>query len=155
MKKIFFVLILQCFISAVSAAEDTNAEKGITPNISDHYQAQPVVYHFEKMPVENMNSGISRQYLYGAQSQIVKWYFKKGSEVPMHHHVNEQITWIVSGAVNVYSQGKVFVVKAGDVIIIPSNVPHRFVALEDTIDIDYFTPARQDWIDNTAAYIKK
>lgn len=71
----------------------------------------------------------------------------------MHFHPNEQITWITQGAVKVLSQGKEFIVKPGDVLIIPPNVPHEFIALEDTIDIDFFTPVREDWLNNTAGYI--
>lgn len=68
--------------------------------------------------------------------------------------MNEQITWITQGSVKVTSQGKEYIVKAGEVMVIPSNVPHEFLALEDTIDIDYFTPARQDWLTETASYIQ-
>jgi quercetin dioxygenase-like cupin family protein len=70
--------------------------------------------------------------------------------VPLHHHVNEQITWITQGAAEVYSQGRKYIMKAGDIMIIPLNIPHEFTFLEDTIDIDVFAPARQDWADGTA-----
>jgi quercetin dioxygenase-like cupin family protein len=148
----FSLLILGHPSFADTSAKGASPAVGTIPNISEHYQALPVLYHFEKMPVEKISDKVSRQYLYGAQSQIVKWYFKKGAEIPLHHHVNEQITWITSGEVLVYSQGKIFDVKAGDVIIIPPNVPHRFVALEDTIDVDFFTPSRQDWLDDKVTY---
>lgn len=152
--RIFLVCILLFWLKttcAESAAQP--ALNGIIPNISGHYQALPTLYHFEKMPVEQLSDKISRQYIYAAQSTLVKWIFKKGAIVPLHHHVNEQITWITQGSVRVNSQGKEFIVKAGEVITIPPNVPHEFLALEDnTIDIDFFTPARQDWIDNTAKY---
>lgn len=149
---IYFATIFLTFIfsSAIYAAE------GVMPNISDHYQAVPVLYHFDKMVPEKISEGITRQYIYGSQEQIVKWVFQKNAVVPLHHHVNEQITWITQGSVKVYSQGKVFILKAGDVIVIPPNVPHKFVSLEDnTIDIDMFAPARQDWIDSKADYLNK
>lgn len=102
-----------------------------------------------------MGNGITRQTIHNAQSTVAKWVFPKGATVPLHHHVNEQITWITSGSVEVFTQGKRFVVKAGEVIVFPANVPHEFRSLEDgTVDIDIFTPARQDWIDGTAVYIK-
>ncbi len=80
---------------------------------------------------------------------------KKGAIVPLHHHINEQITWITEGACEVYSQGKKFLLRAGSLMIIPPNVPHEFHFTEDTIDIDIFSPQRQDWIDGTAGYYAK
>jgi len=90
----------------------------------------------------------------GSQSMLVKWTLQKGAIIPLHFHPNEQVTWITKGAVKVLSQGKEFIVKAGGVLIFPPNVPHEFLALEDTIDIDFFTPAREDWLNNTATYIQ-
>jgi quercetin dioxygenase-like cupin family protein len=144
------------FVSCVVSAKDTvDPTAGVIPNISDHYHALPVLYHFETMPIEKVSDTISRQYIYGSGSMIVKWYFKKGAVVSLHHHVNDQITWITKGSVKVKSQGKVFIVKAGEVIVIPPNVPHEFIALEDTIDVDVFSPARQDWIDKTDQYLQQ
>ena len=81
------------------------------------------------------------------QSTFVKWTVKKGGVFPLHHHANGQITWITEGRCEVYSQGKKFIVSAGMIIIIPPNVPHEFACTEDSIDIDFFAPQRQDWID--------
>jgi quercetin dioxygenase-like cupin family protein len=72
----------------------------------------------------------------------------------MHYHPHEQTTWITQGEVKVLSQGKEYIVKAGEIVIIPPYVPHEFHALADTIDIDFFTPVRDDWLNNSAAYIK-
>jgi mannose-6-phosphate isomerase-like protein (cupin superfamily) len=69
-------------------------------------------------------------------------------------HMNEQITWITEGVAEVYSQGQKFIMKAGDIMVIPPNVPHEFIFTEDTIDIDIFAPGRQDWLDGTATYLK-
>jgi quercetin dioxygenase-like cupin family protein len=66
---------------------------------------------------------------------------------PLHHHANEQITWITKGRCEVSSQGKKYIVTAGMVMVIPPNVPHEFVCTEDSIDIDFFAPQRQDFID--------
>jgi len=128
--------------------------KGIIPNISAHYNALPICYSFENMPEEKLSELISRQYIYAAQSMLVKWTLKKGAVVPLHFHENEQITWITKGSVKVFSQGKEFIIKAGEVIVFPPFVPHEFVALEDTIDIDVFAPVRQDWINEQASYLK-
>lgn len=128
--------------------------RGSLPHIFDHYQSSPLFYKFEKMPIEKLTDKISRQYIYAGQSMLVKWIFKRGAKIPLHHHVNEQITWITKGKVIVYSQGKKYTVKAGEVIIFPPHVPHEFIILEDTIDIDFFTPAREDWINQSAGYLQ-
>jgi quercetin dioxygenase-like cupin family protein len=80
---------------------------------------------------------------------------EKGAVVPLHHYVNEQITWITQGEAEVYSQGKKYVMHAGDIMIIPPNVPHEFRFTQDTIDIDIFSSQRQDWMDGTADYFSK
>lgn len=153
MKKLAYLFLAVTFLSSAYAQSANDENSGTIPNISAHYAAVPVLYHFENMPVEKVSDQIGRQYIYSSQGTLVKWFFKKGAVVPLHHHINEQITWITKGSVRVDSQGKTFIVKAGDVIVIPPNVPHKFTALEDTIDIDVFSPARQDWIDNTAQYL--
>jgi quercetin dioxygenase-like cupin family protein len=128
---------------------------GKIPAIFDHYTAVPQFYDFDNSPVEVLSDKISRQYVMGGQTMLVKWTFKKGAVVPLHFHPNEQVTWITEGAAQVKSQGKTFIVKAGDVIIFPPFAPHEFVMLEDTIDIDFFTPVRMDWITGSADYLKK
>lgn len=139
----------------MSKTKKTTKTSGILPHIFEHYKALPLFYDFDNMPIEKLSDKISRQFIYGTQSMLVKWIFKKGAEVPLHHHVNEQITWITKGSVVVYSQNKEFIIKAGEVIIFPPHVPHEFFALEDTIDIDFFSPIREDWISQSADYIKK
>lgn len=126
---------------------------GSLPHIIEHYHALPTFYDFEKMPIEKLTDKVSRQYIYCGQSMLVKWIFKKGAHIPLHHHVNEQITWITKGKVMVHSQEKKFTVKAGEVIVFPPHVPHEFFILENTIDIDFFTPVREDWINQHADYL--
>jgi quercetin dioxygenase-like cupin family protein len=122
--------------------------------ITKHYSAQPSLYQFDTISKEKLSDKITRQYIMGSQSMLVKWTLDKGAIIPLHFHPSEQITWITKGSVKVLSQGKEFIVKSGDVLVIPPNVPHEFLALEDTIDIDFFTPAREDWLNNTASYIR-
>lgn len=122
-------------------------------HIASHYHAIPLFYHFDKMPIEKLSDKISRQYIYASNSMLVKWIFKKGAEIPLHHHVNEQITWITKGKVLVISQQKEFIVKAGEVIVFPPHVPHAFYVLENCIDIDFFTPVREDWINQNTSYL--
>jgi quercetin dioxygenase-like cupin family protein len=121
-------------------------------HISSYYSALPNLYDFDGMEPEEFLPGVKRVYIYGSQSQIVKLIIKKGAEVPLHHHVNEQITGIMKGKVRVMSQNKEFIVSTGEVLILPPNVPHEFIALEDAINIDFFTPARQDWLEAKNVY---
>ena len=149
------LLLSVCATASQSSITHSENDQGVIPAISQHYNALPSLYHFDQMPIEKVSDLISRQYIYGSESMLVRWFLKKGAVVPLHHHVNEQITWITKGSVKVYSQGNVYIVKAGDVIVIPPNVPHQFVALEDTIDIDCFAPARQDWIEGNTPYLNQ
>ena len=121
--------------------------KGIQPGVSGHSVTMPVLYQLDQQPIEQISPLVQRQYLSGAQSTFVKWTVKKGGVFPLHHHANEQITWITEGRCEVSSQGKKFIMTVGTVLIIPPNTPHEFVCTEDTIDIDFFAPQRQDWID--------
>ncbi|AHY51173.1 cupin domain-containing protein [Bradyrhizobium japonicum] len=120
---------------------------GIQSGGSGHSAVLPVLYQLDQQPIEQISPLVQRQYLVGAQSTFVKWIVKKGGVFPLHHHANEQITWITEGRCEVSSQGKKFIMTAGTVMVIPPNTPHEFVCTEDTIDIDFFSPQRQDWID--------
>lgn len=130
----------------------------ISYSYNHHYADEPMhveLVDFEKMTPEKFGDKITRSYVYGENAMIARFVFKKGAIVPKHNHPNEQITYILKGAVRVLSEGKEYIVKAGQVLIIPPNVYHEFEALEDTIDLDVFTPPRQDWIDGTDTYLKK
>lgn len=148
----YFLVALMLIFSLTVFGED--AIKNNPSEISKHYSAQPSLYQLDSISKEKLSDKITRQYLMGSQSMLVKWTLKKGAVIPMHFHPNEQITWITNGSVKVFSQGKEFILKPGDVLVIPPNVPHEFIALEDTIDIDFFTPTREDWLNNTASYIQ-
>lgn len=125
--------------------------RGIIPSVSAHMATLPMLYDLGNQPVEQISPLVRRQFLAGSQTTFVKWIVKKGGVFALHHHVYEQITWITEGRCEVYSQGKMFVMTAGTVLIIPPNVPHEFVCTEDTIDIDFFAPARQDWLEGRAS----
>jgi quercetin dioxygenase-like cupin family protein len=132
-----------------------SGSKGIIPKIFDHYPALPLLYPFDQSKIEVISDKISRQFVMGGQTMLVKWILKKGAHIDLHFHVNEQITWITEGAVEVHSQGKTFTIRAGEVIIFPAYVPHEFFALEDTIDMDFFAPVRGDWLTNSDDYLKR
>ncbi|WP_199707582.1 cupin domain-containing protein [Teichococcus wenyumeiae] len=121
--------------------------RGVIPSVSAHNAAAPMLYDVGAQPIEQVSPLIQRQYLSGSQSTIVKWTVEAGAVFPLHHHANEQITWITQGRCEVFSQENRYVLTAGSVLIIPPNVPHEFRCTEDSIDIDFFAPARQDWAD--------
>jgi quercetin dioxygenase-like cupin family protein len=85
---------------------------------------------------------------------IARVLLKKGCIVPRHSHHNEQVTYILEGALKFELNDQEVVVRAGEVLGIPPNVPHKAVALEDTVDLDIFTPPREDWIAKTDAYLR-
>jgi quercetin dioxygenase-like cupin family protein len=133
-------------LSAAPAPADAPG-RGILPDISRHSAMMPTLYDFDAQPIEQISPLVQRQMLNGTRSTIVRGIAKAGGVFPLLNHVNEQITWITKGRCEVYSQGKKFTMTAGTILVIPPNVPLEFVCLEDTIDIDFFSPRRQDWID--------
>ena len=85
-------------------------------------------------------------------------YFTKGGTVPKHAHDNEQITYVLDGCLRFFlgdDGDEVVDVRAGEVLVIPPNLPHAAEALEDTLDVDIFNPPRQDWLDGTDAYLRQ
>jgi quercetin dioxygenase-like cupin family protein len=107
------------------------------------------------MPTEHLNPLLDRQFVAGEKSMLARLRLRKGCIVPLHSHENEQITYILEGALKFSLQGKEVVVRAGEILVIPSNVPHSAEAIEDTVDLDVFCPPRADWISGTDAYLRK
>ena len=107
------------------------------------------------MPMEHLNPLLDRQFVAGDKSMLARLRLRKGCIVPLHSHENEQITYILEGALKFSLQGKEVVVRAGEILVIPSNVPHSAEAIEDTVDLDVFCPPRADWISGTDAYLRK
>lgn len=110
---------------------------------------------FADIPVEHLNPMIDRQFVHGKKAMLSRLFLRKGAIVPEHHHENEQITHILEGALRfTMGNGQVITVRSGEVLVIPSNMPHSAEALEDTIDLDIFAPPREDWIAGTDAYLR-
>lgn len=107
------------------------------------------------IPLEDLNPLLQRQFVVGQEIMLARVLLKKGCIVPLHSHHNEQLTYIVEGALKFWIDGKEIVVHAGEVLCIPSNMPHKAEALEDTVDLDVFTPPRADWINKTDDYLRK
>lgn len=104
--------------------------------------------------LEQLNPLLQRQFIVGRDIMIARVLLKKGSVVPEHSHVNEQVTYILEGALKFTIDGRDIVVHAGEVLTIPSNMPHRAEAMEDTVDLDVFNPPRADWINKDDRYLR-
>ncbi len=111
--------------------------------------------HFEDIAMERLNPLIDRHFVYGERSMLARIILRKGAVVPEHSHENEQITYLLEGVLKFIVQGKVIVVRAGEVLVIPSHVPHSAEAMEDTLDLDIFCPPRADWISGADTYLRK
>jgi quercetin dioxygenase-like cupin family protein len=121
---------------------------------------QPKVtwHRWEEMPRERVSETLERRLITGDHIMLTHVYLKKGSLVPRHAHENEQLTYVLEGALRFWigAEGaEVFDVRAGEVLCIPSHVPHQAEALEDTLDVDIFSPPRQDWLDKTDDYLRQ
>jgi quercetin dioxygenase-like cupin family protein len=103
---------------------------------------------------EKLNDLIDREMVVGNKLMLARVFLKKGAHVPEHHHHNEQVTYILEGALKFAIDGKEIVVRAGEVLCIPSNMPHEAWALEDTLDLDVFDPPREDWLNKTDGYLR-
>ncbi len=103
---------------------------------------------------EKLNEQIDREMVTGQDIMVARVFLKKGAHVPQHQHHNEQLTYILEGALKFSIDGKEVVVHAGEVLCIPRNMPHEAWALEDTLDLDVFNPPREDWLNKTDGYLR-
>jgi quercetin dioxygenase-like cupin family protein len=115
-------------------------------------------YRWDDLPLEELNPKIGRRLVTGERMMIAHVYLQQGAIVPKHEHDNEQLTYILEGTLRLWlgpdDDEEMFDVRAGDVLHIPSNVPHRAEALETTLDVDVFSPPRADWLDGSDAYLR-
>ena len=115
-------------------------------------------YRWADIAKERMTDVIERRFVSADRIMLAQVFLKKGALVPTHTHESEQVTYIVEGALRLWlgERGdQEFTVRAGEVLTIPSNLPHRAEALEDTLDVDVFSPPRQDWLDKTDDYLRQ
>ena len=115
-------------------------------------------YTWDRIPKERMTAQIERRFVHGERAMVAQVFLKKGAIVQTHTHESEQITYILEGALRLWlgANGEQDVtVHAGEILTIPSNVPHRAEALEDTLDVDVFSPPREDWFNKTDDYLRR
>ncbi len=117
-----------------------------------------VLTRWTDIPAEMLNPRLTRQFITGSQAMLARIELKRGATVPRHSHANEQISWITEGALRFTlgegQEERTVDVRAGEVLVIPGNLPHAAEALEDTVDFDIFAPPRQDWIGRDDAYLR-
>ena len=114
-------------------------------------------FRWDDLPKENLNPLLDRRLITGERMMLAHVYLKKGCLVPRHSHENEQLTYVLEGALRFWlgeDESEEVVVRAGEVLTIPPNLPHKALALEDTLDVDVFSPPRQDWLSGTDAYLR-
>lgn len=116
-------------------------------------------HRWDGIPKERMTDVIERRFVTAERIMLAQVFLKKGGVVQRHTHESEQVTYIVEGALRLWlgEEGaeQEFTVRAGEVLTIPSGLPHRAEALEDTLDLDVFSPPRQDWLTKTDDYLRR
>jgi quercetin dioxygenase-like cupin family protein len=130
----------------------SRAHRTVTKHAASKTQLQFVPWH--TIPLEDLNPLLQRQFVVGQEIMLARVLLKKGCIVPEHSHHNEQLTYILDGALKFWIDGREIVVHAGEVLCIPANMPHKAEALEDTVDLDVFNPPRADWINRTDQYLR-
>jgi quercetin dioxygenase-like cupin family protein len=121
-------------------------------------KSEATFYRWDSMKKERVSDMLERRLITGDRMMLAHVYLKKGCIVPKHFHENEQLTYILEGALKFWigeDGASEITVRAGEVLLIPSNVPHKAEALEETLDVDVFSPPRQDWLDKKDDYLRR
>ena len=117
--------------------------------------AQTVTLHrWDEIALEKVTEMISRKIVSGEREMLAQIYLKRGALVPIHTHDSEQMTYILKGALKFNINGREILLKAGEVMHIPSNVVHGAEAVEDTLDVDVFSPPREEWLNKADVYLR-
>jgi quercetin dioxygenase-like cupin family protein len=105
------------------------------------------LYRWDELALDKVTEMISRKIVAGTREMIAQIYLKKGALVPMHSHESEQMTYVLQGALRFLIGGEEVTVREGEVLHVPSWVEHQAEALDDTFELDLFSPIRKDWLD--------
>ena len=114
--------------------------------------------NWESVPSEDVNPSMSRKIVWGEKLMISRIKFKDGFLVPLHHHEHEQVTQVISGTIRFWfgkNKEQMMDLHPGDVVVIPSNLPHEALMIGEVEEIDTWAPPRQDWLDKTDDYLRK
>jgi quercetin dioxygenase-like cupin family protein len=115
-------------------------------------------YRWDELPRERLNPQLERSLISGERLMIAHVYLDRGCVVPKHSHENEQLAYILEGKLRFFlgeDGNEVVDVAAGEVLHLPSHLPHAAEALEDTLDVDVFSPPRADWLDGSDEYLRR
>ena len=104
------------------------------------------VHRWDEIALEKITEMVSQKIVAGEREMLAQIYLKRGALVPLHSHESEQMTYILQGALKVIVGGEVVTVREGEVLHVPSWISHQAEALEDTFELDVFSPVRQDWL---------
>lgn len=107
-----------------------------------------------KLPAEQLSPLLSRRYVSGEKSTVARFELKKGCLVPRHEHENEQTCFVLSGALKFVMSDGEYVIRAGELLVIPPNASHSAEALEDSLVFDFFSPSRADWASKQDQYLR-
>jgi len=143
--------------SSPSKRKRTARSRSRAKRVAAKHKAAPAALQYipwSTVPLEDLNPLLQRQFVVGQQIMLSRVLLKEGCIVPEHSHHNEQLTYILEGALKFWIDGKEIVVHAGETLCIPSHMPHKAEALEDTVDLDVFAPPRADWINKTDQYLR-
>ena len=114
--------------------------------------------NWENVPTEQVTPEMQRKIISGEKMMIARMKFQDGFVVPLHSHINEQITQVISGTIRFWfgdNKDQVMDLGAGDVIVIPSNLPHEALMIGEVEEIDSWAPPRADWLDGSDDYLRK
>ena len=137
---------------AIKSAPHARARRAVTKHAATAGALQYIPWR--TVELEDLNPLLQRQFVVGQEIMLARVLLKKGCIVPEHSHHNEQLTYIVEGALKFWIDGREIVVNAGEVLCIPARMPHKAEALTDTVDLDVFNPPRADWINKTDQYLR-
>jgi quercetin dioxygenase-like cupin family protein len=113
------------------------------------------VHDWSKIEKESLNPSLARQVVHTSQLTIARIHLSRGAVVPEHSHANEQVTTLLEGSIKFVYPGGEIALRPGETLEIPSNLPHRVEALEDSVALDVFAPRRDDWIRGDDAYLRR
>jgi quercetin dioxygenase-like cupin family protein len=113
------------------------------------------LHDWNRLEREQMNAYIARKVIHCSHMTIARLELQKDAVVPEHSHLNEQVTMVESGALKFFIEGRVQIVRAGEVLTIPPHAPHAVEVLEDSVALDVFSPPREDWIRGDDAYLRR
>src|SRR5437660_109920 len=130
----------------------TRAKRAVTKHAAIKATLQYIPWR--TIELEDLNPLLQRQFVVGQEIMMARVLLKKGCIVPEHSHHNEQLTYILDGALKFWIDGKEIVVNEGEVVCIPAHMPHKAEAMVDTVDLDIFNPPRADWINKTDQYLR-